>query len=437
MYYAIEIACVLAEVWMTDIFLYYNCHGERKRGKVALPVYAAFAIGLKALSLVGNAFLLRIAFVFFAVWILAVFLFGTGTLNGCLMSLIFCLIVTATDVLTSTLFSFLGLDISRQMQLSTLGRGLYLVVDHIVLFGIVFAVCMLNRKSQNVLPVRLLLPELPCWGISILLCCLLASQYVRAGEDFPPMYFIVMLGLLYSNLLVLYYTDQLYVQTARRQNLEIAAHHYAMQQEYYEQLCERQEETRALWHDMKKYIRAIRAEQESEAGGDGKNNSENMTESSQSAVNASLLALEEALESVTPVVDLENRVISVILNEYVQAAGNIGAVVKMDVQVPDRLFVTAADLYILIGNTFDNALDACAGLPEGKRTISLMLRCQNRVLYYEISNPYPDNYLGQHKGHFHGFGLKNVRQCVERYHGAVDISTEGNIFCFMAHLNET
>lgn len=250
------------------------------------------------------------------------------------------------------------------------------------------------------------------------------------------MYFIVMLGLLYSNLLVLYYTDQLYVQTARRQNLEIAAHHFAMQQEYYDQLCKRQEETRALWHDMKKYIRAIQAEQETKVGCNENDSGENMPESSRSAVNESLLALEEALESVTPVVDMGNHVINVILNEYVQAAGNIGAAVKMDVQVPDRLFVTAADLYILIGNTFDNALDACAALPEGKRTISLMLRCRNRVLYYEISNPYPDNYLGQHKGHFHGFGLKNVRQCVKRYHGSVDISTEGNIFCFMAHLNE-
>ena len=34
---------------------------------------------------------------------------------------------------------------------------------------------------------------------------------------------------------------------------------YRLQMEYYQQLKERQEETRALWHDIKKYILAMQA----------------------------------------------------------------------------------------------------------------------------------------------------------------------------------
>ena len=107
----------------------------------------------------------------------------------------------------------------------------------------------------------------------------------------------------------------------------------------------------------------------------------------------------------------------------------------MDVQVPQEVFVTAADLYVLLGNTLDNALEACSELAAGDRKIVLQLRMHTEVLFYKISNPYIDSHLRRKRNQFHGYGLKNVQHCVNRYHGNLEICTENGIFSVSAHLN--
>ena len=419
MYYIVETTCAVAEVWMIDIFLYCSSSGGRRSGKVPFLFYAVFTAALAVLSLVERTSLLRLALVFGFVWFLAVYVFLSQPLKGCLLSFMFCTTASITDIAVSVFFSGLGFNLSQQLQSSS-ARMLYLIADHIFLFGLVFLICVLGRRSPHSLPLKSVLPELPSWIVSILLCCVLARQYVGSDQDFPPLYFVVMLGLLYTNLLVLYYTNELYAQSLENQSLELAAHHYAMQQTYYSQLRAQQEETRALWHDISKYVQAVQTDCASDQA-DG--------------YSESLLQLQEALDSIQPVVDVGNHVVNVILNEYLQEAKEADTELALDVQVPHQLPITAADLYILIGNTIDNALDACAALPKEERRISIILRCQNRVVYYEISNPFPDGYGQQEKGRFHGYGLKNVRRCVERYDGAMEISKEGGRFCLHAHLN--
>ena len=141
------------------------------------------------------------------------------------------------------------------------------------------------------------------------------------------------------------------------------------------------------------------------------------------------------LDSISCVVDVNNRIVSVILNEYFQIAKNSDISIEIDVQVPPELFVTAADLYVLIGNTLDNAIEACMELPVEQRKIELKLKKHNDILFYEVSNPYFERYLRRVRGNYHGFGLKNVTKCVEKYNGKVDISKEKGIFRVIAHLN--
>lgn len=141
------------------------------------------------------------------------------------------------------------------------------------------------------------------------------------------------------------------------------------------------------------------------------------------------------LDSITEVVDVNNRVVSVILNEYFQIARDADIAIDLDVLIPAELFVTAADLYVLLGNTLDNAIEACTELPKEQRRISLKLKKHNSMLYYEISNPYDEKHLHRARGIYHGFGLKNVAKCVEKYSGKLDVSTSDSAFCVVAHMN--
>ena len=50
---------------------------------------------------------------------------------------------------------------------------------------------------------------------------------------------------------------------------------------------------------------------------------------------------------------------------------------------------SSTDLFIIIGNTLDNAIEACSQIDDKKeRIVSVWLYQKNHLLLYEISNPY-------------------------------------------------
>jgi hypothetical protein len=357
---------------------------------------------------------MRIGFTFLGVGILAYLLFEVKFIHAMLAAFMICIFAAATDIITSGLFNQLGIDTTVLMN-SGFMRSMYLIVDHIFLFALILAVCLINHQLPNALSRKSLLPVLPCWISSLLLCCLVGLQFLQTENGLPFLYILVMLGLLYTNILFVYYANRISVQAQRQKELELAAQHYTMQQQYYNQLLAQQEETRALWHDIHKYIRASQIE----------------------SGNQSWEQLQAKFNAITNVVEVNNSIVNIILTEYLQKAKAAHTKLQLAVSVPPELPVTAADLYIIIGNTFDNALDACRELPEDKRIIVLKLKKHNSILYYEIRNPYLEEHLLKERGPFHGYGLKNVSRCLNKYKGHLLTKKENGIFCVSTHLNLT
>lgn len=412
MYYFVEVACVIAELWMIHMFLgsLFNKRGASLLQWIVL--YGLFGGVITFLSLQDDMAFARLGVAFVGVWAVSVLIFDARMLQGVLSGVAFCAIVAVTDVGSAIAFQSCGVDSNALMD-NYASRALYLVANHILLFGIVIIICVINRKSHSRMSIKILLPVSPCWIISILLCFLFAWQCFVKDFEWHPLFLIVLIGLLYTNIIMIYFTHKASEQAQIKKDFEIAEHHYAMQQEYYDQLRVQQEETRALWHDISKYLRAAQVDSTSVA----------------------LTEVQEMLDSISCVVDVNNRIVSVILNEYFQIAKNSGVEVEIDVQVPSELFVTAADLYVLIGNTLDNAIEACVALPEDQRKITLKLKKHNNILFYEVSNPYTEKHLRRVRGNYHGFGLKNVAKCVEKYNGKLDITKNNGIFRVVAHLN--
>lgn len=412
MYYFVEIACVIAELWMIHMFLGSLFNKSRTSLLLRIIFYGIFGGIITAFSLQEDMAFVRLGVAFIGVWIVSMLMFDAKMVQGVLSGIAFCAIVAITDVGSAIAFQCCGVD-SNALMVNYASRALYLVANHILLFGIVIIICVINRKSHSSISIKVLLPVSPCWIISILLCFLFTWQCFVKGIEWHPLFLIVLLGLLYTNIIMIYFTNKTSEQAQIKKDFEIAEHHYAMQQEYYDQLHIQQEETRALWHDISKYLRAAQID----------------------VTNVALTEVQEMLDSITCVVDVNNRIVSVILNEYFQIAKNAGISMEIDVQVPNELFVTASDLYVLIGNTLDNAIEACVALPEDQRKIILKLKKHNDILFYEVSNPYTEKHLHRIRGSYHGFGLKNVSKCVEKYRGKLEISKDNGVFHVAAHLN--
>ena len=412
MYYFIEIACVIAEMWLVHMFL-GSFYAKRKYSILQmLGVYGLFGAIITVLSLLPDMSFARLAVTFVGVWVTALVLFRAKVIQGLLSGVAYCAIVAVNDVISVVSFQLCGVS-SDALMASNPARAMLLIVAHILLFGIIIILCIINRKSASKMSIKILLPVLPCWAISILLAFVFTWQCVVMEYEWHPLFIIVLIGLLYTNIIMIYYTNKTSEQAQLKKDFEIAEHHYAMQQEYYDQLRVQQEETRALWHDISKYLRASQIDKSDEA----------------------LQEVQQMLDSISQVVDVNNRVVSVILNEYFQVAKAADVSIDLDVLVPTELFVTAADLYVLLGNTLDNAIEACTELPKEQRRITLKLKKHNSMLYYEISNPYDEKHLHRVRGNYHGFGLKNVAKCVEKYRGKLDVTKTNGVFRVVAHMN--
>lgn len=412
MYYAVEIACVITEMWMIHMFL--RSYFERRDNNRCLLLLLYLIVGtvVTVLSLIEEFMFARLLFAVISVFIISITLFRARPLSAGISSVIFCAITAVTDIVSALMFQLFGVR-NEMLMVNHTYRSFYLVVCHIVMFGLVLLVCLINRKAKKDIPMRILLPVTPCWAVSILLCFLLTWQCFVMKYNLHPLFIFVLLGLLYTSIMVIYYTNRIHNQAQEKKEWEIAEHHYAMQQEYYDQLRIQQEETRALWHDISKYLSASKAE----------------------ASNGALAQVQEMLDSISCVVDVNNRIVSVILNEYVQATRTAEIKLEMDVQVPEVLFVTAADLYVLIGNTMDNAIEACQSLPQEQRRIFLKLKTHNNILFFEMSNHYTDKHLYRIRNKYHGYGLKNVARCVEKYNGKMNISKNEGVFQVTIFLN--
>ena len=97
--------------------------------------------------------------------------------------------------------------------------------------------------------------------------------------------------------------------------------------------------------------------------------------------------------------------------------------------------VTAVDLYILLGNTLDNAIEACESLPEEERYIHLRFGTFHEILFLQIKNPYAEDYPQRSKGKNHGYGLQNVQRCVNKYEGHMATEQKDGVFTLWLRLN--
>ena len=279
-----------------------------------------------------------------------------------------------------------------------------------VLYLLVLCAATLGKRWRTV-AVKLL-PLVPPLLALALLCGVCIYQAQRTG--IAMVQFFAGLWSLYSAVMLLPTTKRAEQALRSQEEKHQAARQYAMQEDYYRQLQEKQAQTRALWHDLNKYLRAAKAE---------------------TAPSEALEQLQSMLDDATAIVDVGNPVVNVILNEYVQSAKALGIELRLKVQVPETLFVSAADLYILIGNTMDNAIEACRALPQYQRFIELTLRTHQDILYYKLANSY-DGTTKRPNDAMRGHGLENVRRCVEQYGGQLLTQQDQGFFIVSAHINQ-
>lgn len=144
-----------------------------------------------------------------------------------------------------------------------------------------------------------------------------------------------------------------------------------------------------------------------------------------------------------------NTAIDSILNYKKLEAEKYSVMLDLDVQIPEQLAVSsqamsfhACDktvrwtvLSVILGNAIDNAIEAAKETEE--RRVSVILQYTKGRLLIQISNPYSGElHLGTSGEYLtkkaekenHGFGLKSIRDVVEKSGGVMNIEAKEGRF---------
>lgn len=421
MYIASELIGVIAEMLLAHVYFKSFFTATDRPWWVTLSTYAASGIILTVFSFFPNASFLRLTFCAVTLAFIADYLFEAKATQAIFASLSFCGLYVLTEMIAIGLFSLLNIDTQRIMA-HGYSRAISVILSHTLFWLLVLIVLAVTKRKRNAITLSFLLTLSPGYIAGILLGLLYCRQVFLGNDNMPVAFLVAAAGLLYLNILIVLYAEKAQSAADQKLQMELAETHYTMQEQYYEQLRSDQEETRAMFHDINKYMQAMRAL---------------VADGNEKAAGQMIEETQKLFGGLETVVDVGNSVVSVILNEYKANAEEMSICFEYDVSVPNNLGFTAVDLYVLLGNTLDNAIEACCSLPEDQRYIKLQLRTYHDILFYEISNPFSADYPKRARGRNHGYGLKNVKRCVEKHNGHMNISQDNGLFTLSLRLNNS
>ena len=416
-YYFVEFAGSFANIALLTLFVDRLFQKKDLSSRWYYLYIALLIVGQCTLSLFPTWVMPRTIYLLLGGFLLAMLFYEAQIWQAIFASAAFFTLVAVVEILAMLLIGLRIPDTDVLMQAGA-ARLIYVVFSNLIQIPLLILISHFFSRKENVLRVLWLLPIIAIQIASIAVCYVV--QYHVADENFPDYLIGLMVVLLLMNILIVFYVEALRKNEQEKFRAEFNEQQYRLQMEYYQQLKERQEETRALWHDIKKYILAMQAVAEH---GD----TEELHKIAQAAT--------DIFERSTNVSAVGNPVVDALLNYYLRIAEKNNIKVKLDVTIPEVLTISSLSLSIIIGNTFDNAIEACCDLPAEQRIIHLQLRKQYRSLFYRLENPYSDTVRSIRIGEYHGYGLKNINRIVQENHGDFYTKKKDGVFTVQVRLN--
>ena len=207
---------------------------------------------------------------------------------------------------------------------------------------------------------------------------------------------------------------------AKKIDKEIAAYQQDLIKTHYHEVDNMYRQIRGWRHDYRNHIQTMKAYA---ANGDLE------------AIKHYLDLLDDDLATVDTVIKTGNALTDAILNSKISLAKTKGIKVYADAHIPIKLKSSEIDLCCIIGNLFDNAIEASIKLEEDQRVIRVYMDMRGSQLYISFTNftaskkmKKVNNRFISTKGEGHGFGLMRIDAIVERLDGYINRNSEDGAF---------
>lgn len=147
--------------------------------------------------------------------------------------------------------------------------------------------------------------------------------------------------------------------------------------------------------------------------------------------------LADDLDTVDTVIKTGNVMADAILNSKLGTAEKLGVRLNVKANVPEGIAMSDVELCSVLGNMLDNAVEACASLPEEERFIRIYIGRLKGSFYLSVQNSAGE--IRKEKGTYlttkedpsenmHGYGLFRIDRVAKKYGGYVNRQNEEGIF---------
>lgn len=304
------------------------------------------------------------------------------------------LTLTLTQLYSYALLCFFGLI--AVYQLVTAARAAHFGTEHctVLLYADIFLVCAFVWT--------VLLPKYdPIWGGPFL-------EWGMFGLT------AVLGALLWQEIAEGYGSSLVYAEEHRQMKRQLA-----MQVQYLHQMSSRIEESTRQRQDFRCQLRTLLALAQA-----GKNEE----------IETYIRGITAPGEGVPFRRLAESRELDALLQYYYSLALSEKIELRTRIELPAELRFPIVELCGLLGNLFENAVEACMRQASGDRTIFFAGRLDDGQLEFVLDNSFDgcirrsgEDFLSS-KREGHGLGLISVRQTVDRFGGVINLYPDGKTF---------
>jgi len=349
--------------------------------------------------------------------------FFKGKLDTQLFTCVLLLAILVVTELASVSVLILSLDLEAEIFRSDpLFRLFAVTIKNILSFVAVKVVCMYKKSyvSETGRKYFFLLLAIPVISIVVAMIILDLVVRYRVTETFYVL--IAYICLMYVNAIVFSIYELILDQLEKNYNYRLIEKQLELQLNHYNKLAESREVLSEVIHDFKNHLNCIynlyKYEKKNELG----NYINNLI----------------SITDTEKIIDTGNPVIDAVLSEKADIADKMGIKFERELYLPSNIEIKHTDLCIVLGNSLDNAIEACKRITDSSmpKEIKLYMNYRDKYMVIVVTNTCdkPPVKLGKFfksskpSPEIHGIGLQSIDRTVKKYNGNMVIKYDNNIF---------
>ena len=404
------------------LYAYSLILGRRKSDRLGhyLTFFAYFLI-TSLVYLLFNTPLLNILSNIIVLFVIT-FNYKASLTKRIIAALSFFVFIAAIESIVVTVYNMLDLPQHRTAEMSLIwGMAISKLLTFIMCGTILRRLDIKNRVKMTVRQV--LSVSIVALGILVLTYVLMTLHYENAVLELASIISLFIICIFIFNFVNI--TSKEYYEKEQKKLLEMQSDSYLNELTI---VNKAQNEIRFLKHDMANHLNTIQAL---------------IVKGEKAKAAEYIQSISKKMNSIEKVSNTSIAELDSIINFKVSSAKENEIKVNATIQVKEPIQISPQDYISIIGNLFDNAIEAVNNRHIEDKYIHFTIGSINGLFVIVIENPYYHTVLKSNdrfvttkkRQKDHGYGLLNVETIVHKYNGTIHISYEKNFIVEISMVN--